>query len=346
MTTPKLPPLPEQIKALIDAEMAEYRDGAYSDHSSARDQLERFAYAIAAIQAQGVPDVQRTRNLLARYENQWHRMGELWERCQGKGWPEAESKEFAMLRDELTPATRNLLLASAPPAPQASVTQQDPTDDQIMATVGRKGFGFSDSRPLGQQWSQVCDLIRAVVSERCTHPAQQAKPDRVGMTYYKKDGCKAPSADHPDCICWKPAPQANDCANTPYDEGPFELESQAGVGDSNFEAWFSTYDHANKGNKQRARDAYAAGMDEQVNVVQQGPVAWLYTSLSAHQSAFTGEPKELFKADCSPLYTHPAQPAKPPEWYAIWIHNNYQDYPNIQSLCDALIAAANAPMEE
>ena len=64
------------------------------------------------------PDEQRMRNLLARYENQWHRMGELWERCQGKGWPEAESKEFARLRDELTPVTRALLLACAQPAPQ------------------------------------------------------------------------------------------------------------------------------------------------------------------------------------------------------------------------------------
>ena len=81
-------------------------------------------------------------------------------------------------------------------------------------------------------------------------------------------------------------------------------------------------------------------------MVQKGPVAWLYTSPSGHQSAFTGEPKEQFKADCSPLYTTPAQQAKPPEWYAIWIRNNYQDYPNIQSLCDALIAAANAPLKE
>lgn len=58
----------------------------------------------------------------------------------------------------------------------ASVVQQGPTDAQIMATVGRKGFGFSDSKPLGQQWDQVCELIRAVVRERYNHPAQQAKP--------------------------------------------------------------------------------------------------------------------------------------------------------------------------
>lgn len=34
------------------------------------------------------------------------------------------------------------------------------------------------------------------------------------------------------------------------------------VGDSMFETWFSHYNPAGKGDKQRARDAYAAGMDE------------------------------------------------------------------------------------
>ena len=33
---------------LIDAEMKEYSDGAYADHGSARDQLERFAELVAA----------------------------------------------------------------------------------------------------------------------------------------------------------------------------------------------------------------------------------------------------------------------------------------------------------
>ena len=58
----------------------------------------------------------------------------------------------------------------------AQLGQGVPTDEQIMATVGRKGFGFSDSRPLGQQWDHVCELIRAVVRERYTHPAPQQKP--------------------------------------------------------------------------------------------------------------------------------------------------------------------------
>ena len=37
----------DMFKDLIDAEMAEYSDAAYADHGGARDQLERFAEAIA-----------------------------------------------------------------------------------------------------------------------------------------------------------------------------------------------------------------------------------------------------------------------------------------------------------
>jgi hypothetical protein len=35
------------LKTLIDAEMAEYSDGAYADHGSARDCLESFAARVA-----------------------------------------------------------------------------------------------------------------------------------------------------------------------------------------------------------------------------------------------------------------------------------------------------------
>ena len=56
--------------------------------------------------------------LLNRLEHQWHRMGELWERCQGNGWPSAESDEFTALRDEKTPANRAALLAIYTSPPQ------------------------------------------------------------------------------------------------------------------------------------------------------------------------------------------------------------------------------------
>lgn len=91
------------------------------------------AYARAAIEKdrerQNVPASQDTANLLARYEHQWHRMGELWERRQGKGWPAKESAEFAQLRDERAPATRAALLAFLA-APQPQLAQQEPVAAQ------------------------------------------------------------------------------------------------------------------------------------------------------------------------------------------------------------------------
>lgn len=54
--------------------------------------------------------------LLARYERQAQRFGELWERCQGKGWPEAEDREFTRIRDETLPALKSQIMAG--PAPE------------------------------------------------------------------------------------------------------------------------------------------------------------------------------------------------------------------------------------
>jgi len=54
------------------------------------------------------PDAKR---LLETLERQAHRTGELWERCQGKGWPDRESDEFAALRDVKLPVTRAALRA-------------------------------------------------------------------------------------------------------------------------------------------------------------------------------------------------------------------------------------------
>lgn len=45
----------------------------------------------------------------------------------------------------------------------------------------------------------------------------------------------------------------------------------AHVGDSQFESWFSTYNPKGKGDKQRARDAYAAGMGDAAPVAQTVP---------------------------------------------------------------------------
>lgn len=50
----------------------------------------------------------------------------------------------------------------------------------------------------------------------------------------------------------------------------FQASQPAHVGNSSFESWFSTYDPAGKGDKQRARDAYAAGMGDHAPAVPHG----------------------------------------------------------------------------
>lgn len=70
------------------------------------DQGRRIAAGVLAVDAG-----QAFAEKLARFERLSHRQGELWERCQGKGWPDAESDEFHRLRDELLPALRTDLRA-------------------------------------------------------------------------------------------------------------------------------------------------------------------------------------------------------------------------------------------
>ena len=67
--------------------------------------------------------------LLTRFERQAQRFGELWERCQGKGWAEAESAEFHKIRDERLPALRAEIQARA--ALSSSVQAAEPADDFV-----------------------------------------------------------------------------------------------------------------------------------------------------------------------------------------------------------------------
>ena len=92
--------------------------------------------------------------LLNRLEHQWHRMGELWERCQGKGWPSAESDEFTALRDEKTPANRAALLAIYTSPPQ----RQPLTDEQLPPIPS----AYRDGVYLGYSQSDFKDYARAI----------------------------------------------------------------------------------------------------------------------------------------------------------------------------------------
>ncbi len=65
-----------------------------------------LAAAPAAPQAEQQAASDDIDNLLSRFERHAQRFGELWERCQGKGWPTKESEEFTALRDDKLPALK------------------------------------------------------------------------------------------------------------------------------------------------------------------------------------------------------------------------------------------------
>jgi len=73
------------------------------------------------VPAPGPAEPAALKALLTRFERDANRFGELWERCQGKGWPDRESREFHAIRDDRMPAMRRqILFALAAPAPSAA----------------------------------------------------------------------------------------------------------------------------------------------------------------------------------------------------------------------------------
>jgi hypothetical protein len=81
---------------------------------TAHPAMKRLYRALGGILPHGVPEVvaPSIQKLLDRFERAAMRKGELWERCQGKGWPDAESDEFTKLRDERIPALRAEICAT------------------------------------------------------------------------------------------------------------------------------------------------------------------------------------------------------------------------------------------
>lgn len=86
--------------------------------------------------------------LLSRFERHAQRYGELWERCQGKGWPQAASDEFELIRDERLPALKSKLRAMA--------SRLDG------ATPGRSLMSFDEREELEQQLGVSHQVIEAV----------------------------------------------------------------------------------------------------------------------------------------------------------------------------------------
>lgn len=125
--------------------------------------------------AEALPELLRT------FERTANRFGELWERCQGKGWPEAESAEFHAIRDERLPAMREklraALAAAAPnPAGQWQPIETAPKDGRLIVLGARNGVWLGKHQPVFQSgyvpdnpWSSML-LNHDHMAERYTRP--------------------------------------------------------------------------------------------------------------------------------------------------------------------------------
>lgn len=89
---------------------------------------------------------------LALLERLAHRAGELWERCQGKGWPDAESGEFTRLRDERLPAIRAELVALSAASSSAPAGEPVATKLRVLLNELRPmaAYGVVGSRDVDQ----------------------------------------------------------------------------------------------------------------------------------------------------------------------------------------------------
>lgn len=115
---------------------------------------------------------------------------------------------------------------------------------------------------------------RALLTAAAATPPDQDRPDAIA-----KWGTP-PAAE--GGIKWQCGPQASGFTAPQTDSQP----AQAGrahkdrtpelhVGDSAFESWYSTYNPAHKSDKQRASDAFAAGVEWEANRRQaETPFAW------------------------------------------------------------------------
>jgi len=91
-------------------------------------------------------------------------------------------KRYGELESRLAANPTTEKSSAAQPAPVQPVAREELTNSQIMASVGRCSAGISESRPLRQQWDQVCDLIRYVMRERGYTTPPAAQRPWVGLT--------------------------------------------------------------------------------------------------------------------------------------------------------------------
>jgi hypothetical protein len=98
---------------------------------------------------------------------------------------------------------RNALAAAPQPEVEVARTAVPVviSDDQIAATAGRLG-GFSESRPLSQQWDNVYALVRKVIQERDAAPQPEATIKESSMVEAQPTEAAQQGAPHWKCqVC-------------------------------------------------------------------------------------------------------------------------------------------------
>lgn len=146
----------------------------------AEDLREMLESKSAQQDAQAVPHQQDLKILMNRLENQAHRAGELWERCQGKSWSEKESAEFTALRDVKMPQTRAALAArlNAAPTPPAQAVPQgwklvpEKLTVPMLDAAAWAGPGYAAVSLIQKAWSAILNAVP-------TPPAQQSKEEWI-----------------------------------------------------------------------------------------------------------------------------------------------------------------------
>ena len=85
-------------------------------------------------------------------------------------------------------------------------------------------------------------------------------------------------------------------------------------------------------------DRMAALLQEMVDAPEPEPVARVTGYYAGQLSSATVDGRVLPTGTA--LYLAPPAPSVPDGWKnaAEWLRNNYQDYPNISSLCEAMVA--------
>jgi hypothetical protein len=141
---------------------------------------------------------QKIMALVRTFEQSANRKGELWERCQGKGWPDAESDEFTTLRDSKIPELRAAIEAALPDVPTVpELIDIDDLKDRLVAIS--EAVADQDDRAAQAILGELLRLLSAAPepaqAERC--PYCGGSGDVHGIDGQWRGACTCDSVQEP-----------------------------------------------------------------------------------------------------------------------------------------------------